>query len=126
MSHSPCIRGLKQFGKGCPEKKWDGRSGCPAWIDKIILLSENPKEYGPANMCIDVYMAQLHWDINAFLAGIQRAIESFRNNMTEATESGNLPKTSRGLAHLINIFEKEIENRNLIYAHETRKKLNDS
>ena len=78
-------------------------------------------------MCVDNYVAHLQWDTNAFLQGIQGAIESFRNNMTEIDEEGKKhPKTSRGMGYLINLIEDEMKAREIIYAHESRKKIERS
>ena len=71
-------------------------------------------------------MLTVNWDANKLLEGVSRAIESFRNNMTEATEDGNYPKASRWLRHLISMFEKEIERQKIIGAHEARKRLSDT
>jgi hypothetical protein len=124
MSRPPCIRGLKQFRGGCPQRSWNGHDGCPAWIDRDIPDRDNPPKVIAANMCVDIYLSRLQWDTNAFLQGIQASIESFRNNMTEVDEEGKKhPKTSRGMGYLIGLIEEEMKAREIIYAHEARKKL---
>jgi hypothetical protein len=117
----PCIRGLREFKRGCPEG-----GECPAWITRTVPTRTNPAVGETISQCLDIWMLTVNWDTNKLLEGVAQAIESFRNNMTEVTEGGSFPKTSRGMAHLINMVEKQMENRDLIAAHEMRKKLIDS
>ena len=74
---------------------------------------------------MDVYLARLQWDTNAMLQGIQQAIESFRNQMLEvdAETQKYVPKTSPGVKVLIDLIENEMRTRQIIYEHETRKKI---
>lgn len=69
----PCIRGLKEFKKGCPEN-----SSCPAWIETLGSLS--PKVI---RQCADVAAVHLLWDLNCNVVGTQQATETFRNGMCE-------------------------------------------
>ena len=125
MSRPPCIRGLKQFKQGCPQRSWNGHNGCPAWVEELIPSRDNPTERKPANMCVDVYAARLQWDTNAMLQGIQQAIERFRNGMLEFDEGDKrfLPRTSLGVKVLVNLIEEEMKTREIIYAHEARKQI---
>ena len=125
----PCIRGLKEFKRGCPQEKWNSFTGrgCPAWITRTVPTRSNPSEGETISQCLDLWLLTVNWDANKLLEGTNQAIESFRNNMTETTEFGDYPKASRGLRYLINFIEEEMKTRQIIYAHETRKKLvNDS
>ena len=128
MSKPPCIRGLKQFKKGCPQREWNGVDGCPGWITRPIVTKDNPTEARPANECIDLYMARLQWDTNALLEGNQQAVESFRNGMLEmdTEERRFLPRTSMGVKILVNLIEEEMKAREIVYAHEQRKQIERS
>lgn len=81
----PCIRGLQQFKKGCPEKTWDGESGCPCWIEEMVVDSETSKKR-IEKKCLDLWMFTIAWHSNGLLEGNQQAVESFRNNVSEATQ----------------------------------------
>jgi hypothetical protein len=65
----PCIRGLKEFKKGCPEN-----SLCPAWVETLGSL--HPKVI---KQCVDVVIANLLWDLNCNMIGVQQASEGTRN-----------------------------------------------
>jgi hypothetical protein len=79
----PCIRGLKAFSRGCPMKMWDGESGCPAWIELLVTPRNEPaKPKDKVGRCIDHWMLELKLSELGLLEGNQRAIESFRNNMS--------------------------------------------
>lgn len=98
----PCIRGLKEFKKGCPEKAWDGNSGCPAWKEYTI-----PGQGGNAPFilkdCVDC--TSEYWQIEALklLEGNQVAIETFRNNMS--TEGS--PKPDPALMKIATLMENK-------------------
>lgn len=127
MSHKPpCIRGLKEYKRGCPQEKWNSVTGkgCPLWITRTAPTLAYPNGE-IISQCLDLWMLTVNWDANKLLEGVNQVIESFRNNMTETTEDGNYPKASRGLRYLINYIEEEMKARQIIYAHETRKKLAD-
>lgn len=80
MKGSPCIRGLKQFKKGCPGKAWDGKEGCAAWHEDLVSIAadKNPEMRG---FCIDVWRYFFLWWSQNRLAGVQQATETFRNGM---------------------------------------------
>lgn len=69
----PCIRGLKEFKRGCPEN-----NSCPAWIETLGSL--HPK---PIRQCSDVAMVHLLWDLNCNVIGAQQATENLRNGLCE-------------------------------------------
>jgi len=75
----PCIRGLKEFKKGCPEN-----SSCPAWIS--TLGTKHPVKI---NKCADVAMVDLMWDLNCNMIGNQQATESLRNGLCEVDPETN-------------------------------------
>lgn len=98
----PCIRGLKRFEKkGCPQMEWNGREGCPAWID-IQLPIQGGKEQLKIKECVDMYQVRLQYSTNALLEGNQQAIESFRNGMVYPAQDGQCyPKPDPATAELI-------------------------
>lgn len=92
----PCIRGLKVFKKGCPEKFWDGKEGCPAWKEYTI-----PQEGGNPPVvikdCIDILSEFWQHEALKLLEGNQRATEHFRNDMCETGPDGKVyPKADIG------------------------------
>ena len=113
----PCIRGLKEFKKGCPEKFWDGQEGCPAWKEYTI-----PGEPGkpPEIMkdCIDMFSE--HWQFQALkmLEGNQQATESFRNGMCEEVDGQVYPKMDRAVLGLVSILQRQKEDRQLLKTQE--------
>lgn len=83
MKKAPCIRGLREFRKGCPGRPWDGEQGCPAWIELLITPRNEPtKPKEKVGRCIDNWQIELKLTELGLLEGNQMAIESFRNNMT--------------------------------------------
>jgi hypothetical protein len=77
---------LREFKKGCPQRCWDGESGCPAWIE--INLPTKSGERMDIKECVDIFQSRLQMSTNQLLEGNQQAIESFRNNMTEVGVDG--------------------------------------
>jgi hypothetical protein len=74
----PCIRGLREFKKGCPENNL-----CQAWIETLGRMQ--PKII---KKCVDLVMVDLLWDMNCNTIGVQAATESFRNGMCEVSPDG--------------------------------------
>lgn len=107
----PCIRGLKEFRNGCPQKLWstDNPDGCPAWIEKIVVYrgeqnNESPKEI-VIKQCLDLWMFKLAWDQCSLLEGNQQATESFRNGMVQTGEDGkDYPKPDLGVIQICRLF----------------------
>ena len=89
----PCIRGLKEFKKGCPEN-----TSCPAWIETLGKLQPLV-----IKQCADIAVVHLLWDLNCNMIRNEQAVESFRN---EAAESA--PIILRILTHGINTKTFEI------------------
>ncbi|BBO74384.1 hypothetical protein DSCW_18010 [Desulfosarcina widdelii] len=113
MRKPPCIRGLKEFKKGCPQRSWNGEDGCPAWVEADLKA----KDGGNVRVaeCLDLYRARLHWHTNALLLGNQQATESFRNNMTETDHNGNgRPKPDPAVMALIGVLDDMQKSRKLI------------
>ena len=76
----PCIRGLKRFEKrGCPKKKWDGKEGCPAWIELVVSSMGNPLKKEIKKQCLDLWLWEFQWSGLGQLEGVQKATESNRN-----------------------------------------------
>jgi hypothetical protein len=98
----PCIRNLDRFKKtGCPEKYWDGHSGCPAWKEYTIPGEDGQKPQVIKD-CIDCLSE--HWQFEALrlLEGNQRATESFRNGMCEQGPDGRVyPKADLAMISLL-------------------------
>ena len=99
MKHPPCIRGLRAYKKGCPQRPWNGESGCPAWIEKQ-LPTKGGTETTRIAECLDMFMMRLHYDANRLLEGNQQAIETFRNNMSEPGQPKPDPILARMLVEL--------------------------
>jgi len=109
----PCIRNLDRFKKkGCPQRLWDGKEGCPCWIEKIAPTKGGEKDI--IKQCVDLWMFKLHWDANCLLEGNQQATESFRNGMVQTDENGkNQPKPDPAILLLLSFIkatqQKQIE-----------------
>lgn len=101
MKRPPCIRGLSEFRKGCPQRTWDGESGCPAWIDRT-LPKKGGTEMVRIHECLDLFTMRLRYDANALLEGNQQAIEMFRNNMTVPGS----PKPDPALSRFVQLLEE--------------------
>lgn len=100
MSMPPCIRGIKQFSKGCPQKEWNGQDGCPAWKELTVTVRGEPLKKQIKKQCIDLWLHDFQYEALGLLLGNQQATESFRNNMT--TEEGPKPDPAvLGLMQLI-------------------------
>jgi len=130
MKNPPCIRGLKEFKKGCPQVAFNPITGhgCPAWITKTMPSKKDPDERETISQCLDLWMLVVNWDANVLLEGNQQAIETFRNGSIETDEMGRrLPKTPQGLRDLVAILREEQYRRQIVTEHETQKRLsNDS
>jgi hypothetical protein len=113
----PCIRNMAAFKKGCPEKCWDGREGCPAWTEITLPKPDNPAEKEIIKNCLDIFMFRMQWDSLGLLEGNQRAVETFRNGMTVSTTDGRtVPKPDPALQQLVLLLkdmkrthEKQVE-----------------
>lgn len=112
MKKPPCIRGLQEFKKGCPQKAWDGQDGCSCWIEKVAPIKGGEKTI--FKQCIDLWMFKLGWDQCGLLEGNQQATESFRNGMIEVDNNGKgQPKPDPAIVLLVNLIkdtqQKQIE-----------------
>lgn len=127
----PCTRGLQQFKNGCPERPYnpnDG-TGCPLWVEKETPTLENPQVKRTNKMCVDRWYWTFLWSILGALEGCQMATETFRNGMLVPDPDDPLnaskawPKPDKGILRLIELIEKEQQNRQIIIEHETKKLL---
>jgi len=121
----PCIRDLERFKKsGCPQKPWDGKEGCPAWIEMAVSKKGNPLEKEIRKQCIDIWIFEFQWSMLGLLEGNQQAIESFRNGMVQEYEDGKTePKSDPAALALLRVF-KEIQNKQrLILQYEATKQI---
>lgn len=86
----PCIRGLKEFKKGCPQRSYnaDDGTGCPAWIERSKVLQPDGS-CKDIKECLDMWMFRLAWTQCGLLEGNQQATESFRNGMIENAPDGS-------------------------------------
>lgn len=109
--NSPCIKNLNRFiKKGCPQRSWDGKEGCPCWIERIVLTKGGEKDI--TKQCIDLWMFKLHWDANGLLEGNQQATESFRNGMVEIDDNGKTqPKPDPATVLLLNLIKETQQRR---------------
>lgn len=130
MNNPPCTRDLKYFEKtGCPQREYnniDG-TGCPLWLELEIPTRENPQIKKKQKKCLDLWFFTLQWSMLGMLEGNQTATESFRNAMCEPDplnpKASGRPKSNRAILKLIEILEKEKQNRELIINHEMKKML---
>lgn len=97
--HPPCIRGIM---KHCPQKPWDGSTGCPAWVEMTVATKGDPLKKEIRKQCIDLWQHDFTLAALGLLEGNQRATESFRNNMTTANGQ---PKPDPALLKLVNILD---------------------
>lgn len=108
MKQRPCVRGLREFKKGCPQKPWDPATGegCPLWKSYLVKKIDDPTRTPEIkSQCVDEWQFDwLAW-ANAGLAGNQAAIESFRNGMTEQRSDGQVgPKQSPEMLSVLRIL----------------------
>ena len=126
----PCIRNLNCFAeKGCPQRVWDGKEGCIAWIE---MATENRKgDKTIEKKCIDLWTWQFQWATLGLLEGNQEAVERFRNAMAEPDPEDPLndnkarPKASQAAMELLEFFQKLEERSKIIFEHEARKEIED-
>jgi len=76
MKRPPCIRGLKEFKKGCPQRKWDGGEGCPAWLEDWVVVKGEREWKG---MCVDIWLSLYMRFSLGLMEGAQIAAEGNRN-----------------------------------------------
>jgi len=100
MKRPPCIRGLTQFKKGCPQRQWDGSAGCPAWIELSIASKGNPLQREVKKQCVDLWAFEFQWAALGTLEGVQQATESSRNMVALAAMVASGAKTPEQLAHV--------------------------
>ena len=117
MNKIPCIRGLKQFNKGCPQKEWDPMTGegCPAY--KVIQRSvrNEPLKKIIVGQCIDLWQHDFTFDKLGFMESNQQAIESFRNGMLYKEKNGDInPKPNPVDIALFNMISNRNRNINQI------------
>lgn len=102
----PCIRNLTAFKRGCPEKCWDGKEGCPAWTEMTMPRRDNPQIKETVSDCLDIFMFTIGYETLGLLEGNQRAIESFRNGLVTTTMQGeDVPKPDPAMHKLAEILE---------------------
>jgi len=108
MKNPPCIRGLKVFERnGCPQKAWDGKEGCPCWIELTVSKRGNPLEKEIKKQCIDLWAFDFQWAMMGLLEGNQKAVESFRNAMTEEGSDGKAkPRPDDASLALFGLFRQ--------------------
>lgn len=125
----PCIRNLKRFEEGCPQKEWDGDGGCPAWIEMIVSKRNNPQEKVLEKMCVDLWNHKFIWASLGALEGVQAAVESHRNASCEPdphdpfNDNKARPKPDLFTMKLVQILEAESKKRDAIIEYEIRKHL---
>lgn len=101
----PCIRGLREFKKGCPES-----SQCSCWIEKAMSKIGGGTEI--IKQCADLWIIQLLFDMCALMEGNQQATESSRNMIAlqslVSTESGNPIELVRVAAKVLKQSEEKL------------------
>lgn len=119
-----CVRGLKKFKNGCPQN-----NECPLWREMIISPTGDPTKQENKGQCIDVWMIDLKVQELGRLEGIQEAIERMRNAIAQPdpndpfNDNKASPKPDPAMLKLINILQKEMDNREAIIKHEVKKLL---
>ena len=127
----PCIRGLFQFKKGCPERTWDGEEGCPCWIEMSVPTRSDPEQHVTKKQCIDKWLFDFQWSTLGLLEGNQGAVESFRNAMCTPDPKDPFnankatPKPDPAMLHLVKLFESEKQNREAVIAYQVKKSLTE-
>jgi len=125
----PCTRGLPQFKKGCPERSWDGESGCPYWKEMSVPTRENPQQQIPKKQCIDLWMFEFSWALLGLLEGNQEAVERFRNAMCVSNPTDPLndnkasPKPDPAMVRLVQLLEEEKKTREAVIEYKVRELL---
>lgn len=110
MSKRPCIRGLKEFRKGCPEKCWDGNEGCPCWTEiPVSNINGNEPTNIIKNCCTILNETFFPLEILRLLEGNQMATESFRNGMCEDINGKIYPKPDQVMVKILNTMQKQKE-----------------
>jgi len=77
-----CIRGLKEFKKGCPQRLWtpQDNSGCPAW--KIYEFENG----GKMENCIDILMEYWTFELVKLAEGTQVTTQSLKNRICDINQ----------------------------------------
>jgi len=117
----PCIRNLNRFvKKGCPQKFWDGKEGCPCWIEMSISERGNPLKKEVKKQCTDIWMWDFNWAMLGLLEGNQQAVESFRNGMVQKTKDGQtVPKPDPAVVSLLSFFNELKNKQQIIFESKT-------
>ena len=124
----PCIRNLERFKKtGCPQKSWNGKEGCPAWIELLVTPKGEPlKPKDKIGRCIDHWNFEFQLTALGLIEGNQHAMESFRNGMIETREDGkDYPKPDSASLALFELFTQMQNQRKAIFEHEVSKQLKE-
>ena len=109
MNLRPCIRGLREYKKGCPERSWNGKDGCPAWIEEqATVIEDGVAQKKMFKNCIDVWNLYIMKGLSRGLEGVQQATETFRNGMCEEVNGQVRPKINQVIVSMT----KEIGNGN--------------
>jgi len=121
----PCIKNLESFKKkGCPQKIWDGKEGCPCWIEMPVTNRGNPLKKEIRKQCIDLWMWEFQWAMLGLLEGNQQAVESFRNGMVEVgPDNKDRPKSDPGIIALIKLVEDAQNRQKTILEYEVKKQI---
>ena len=102
----PCIRNLKVFKYGCPEKCWDGEYGCTAWCEVPYRNADPTQPDVMVKACIDIITCDYQLKMLKLLEGNQQAVEQLRNGLCEMINGQIQPKPDRGALHLIELMTK--------------------
>lgn len=91
----PCTRNIRQFEKsGCPEKAWDGSSGCPNWMEDSLPDPSNPIKKTIVKCCADVLNVIYTRHVLSLLEANVRTTEKLRNGLIDEDADGKTaPKT---------------------------------
>ena len=108
----PCIRGLKRFEKkGCPQKEWDGKEGCPAWIELVISSRGSPLKNEIKKQCLDLWLWEFSWAGMGQREGMQQATESNRNMLALLSL---VSANAESPEELIRVATKSIKNKQVL------------
>lgn len=108
----PCIRGLKEFSKGCPKKAWDGEDGCPAWITFIIPDPNNPCTKTYKSQCVDIWQAELLYRSLGLTELNTISVNSLENALCEQDPndpSKARPKWDRAFEEMVKLTSNRVK-----------------
>ncbi len=100
----PCIRGLKVFKDGCPQKMWDGEEGCSAWVEMTYESDDPAQATIIIKACLDIVTFDLQLKAMKLLEGNQLATEGLKNGLCEVIDGKTEPKPNVASTQLMQLL----------------------